>query len=260
MLILLPPSEGKAAIGSGRRLAPSTLAFPALNPARDRVLDALTALCERPNEAAGVLGLSPGQLDEIGRNTRLRRAPALPAADLYTGVLYEALDLATLGSDAREAARRSILIFSGLWGAVRIDDRIPPYRCSIGVTMPGLGGLGGYWRREMAGPLARAAAGRLVLDLRSDAYGATWSPVGAAAARWASVRVLRERVVAGVVTRTVVSHFNKATKGRLVRDMLLADADPRSPGELVDVLRDLKYTVELTPARRGRPTVVEVIV
>ena len=42
----------------------------------------------------------------------------------------------------------------------------------------------------------------------------------------------------------MVSHFNKATKGRLVRDLLTAGARPRSPAALTEALRDLKYAVE----------------
>jgi hypothetical protein len=55
-----------------------------------------------------------------------------------------------------------------------------------------------------------------------------------------TVRVLHERDG----RRTVVSHFNKATKGRLVRDLLQAGARPVTTRELVHALRDLKYEVE----------------
>jgi hypothetical protein len=47
----------------------------------------------------------------------------------------------------------------------------------------------------------------------------------------------------------VVSHFNKATKGRLVRDLAMAGASPRDTLELASVLRDLKYTVEVDGGR-----------
>ena len=45
MLILLPPSEGKAASGSGAPLDLAGLCLPSLTPARERVLDTLVALC-----------------------------------------------------------------------------------------------------------------------------------------------------------------------------------------------------------------------
>ncbi|AXI77320.1 peroxide stress protein YaaA [Peterkaempfera bronchialis] len=262
MLVLLPPSEGKAASGEGGPLDPAGLALPALNPARERVLDALTALCAEGDgaEAMRVLGLSEGLRGELARNAGLRTAPALPAGRLYTGVLYDALDLAALAPAARAAAERSLLVFSGLWGALRITDRVPPYRCSMGVKLPPLGALGPYWRAAMAEVLPEAAGEGLVLDLRSSAYAAAWRPTGAVASRTATVRVLHEREVAGVVKRSVVSHFNKATKGRLLRDLLQAGAEPRDPGELAVALRDLTYTVEQQPAAAGKPVPLDVVV
>ncbi|MEV1328671.1 peroxide stress protein YaaA [Micromonospora costi] len=262
MLILLPPSEGKADAGTGRRLDLARLSMPELTPAREEVLAALVALCDGPDEAAAraALGLSEGQRDELRRNARLTRAATAPAARLYTGVLYEALDLATLPPAAMRAARRSVLISSGLWGVVRLTDRIPPYRCPIGAKLPGPGALSAYWRRALGPAMTAAAGGRPVLDLRSGAYAATWTPQGELAARTVTVRVLHEREVDGAPVRSVVSHFNKATKGRLVRDLLLADARPRTAGQLVAALRDLKYTVVEQPSPAGRPRQVDVVV
>jgi hypothetical protein len=51
----------------------------------------------------------------------------------------------------------------------------------------------------------------------------------------------------------VVSHFNKATKGRLVRALLDSGAAPRTPVALADVIRDLGWKVELSePGRHGQ--------
>jgi cytoplasmic iron level regulating protein YaaA (DUF328/UPF0246 family) len=262
VLVLLPPSEGKAASRSGRPLELGALSLPELNPARERALESLITLCAKPDDAPAraVLGLSPGQRGELLRNAHLREAPALPARQLYTGVLYDALDLASLAPPARRMAQRSLLVFSGLWGAVRVNDRIPPYRCSVGAKLPGLGALGPYWRKTMSTALAEAAGHGFVLDLRSSAYAAMWKPSGATAGRTATVRVLHERMVGGVAKRSVVSHFNKATKGRLVRSLLTSGSHPKSPADLAVALRDLKYTVEQQPSAAGAPTQLDIIV
>ncbi|MEQ4304029.1 peroxide stress protein YaaA [Plantactinospora sp. B6F1] len=262
MLILLPPSEGKTAPRSGRPVDPDALSQPALAPGRERVLDALVTLCSVPDRdrAREVLGLSPGQDEEVDRNARLRTAPAQPAAKVYTGVLYDALGLVTLPGPARARARRSVLVLSGLWGVLRTDDRIPAYRCAIGVNLPGVGGLAAYWRGLLDPVLTEAAGGGPVLDLRSSGYAATWRPTGRLAERTVTVRVLHEQVVGGEVRRSVVSHFNKASKGRLVRDLLLAGAAPRSTGRLVEALCDLKYTVEERSVAVGRPRQLDLVV
>lgn len=286
MLVLLPPSEGKAASGSGAALDLESLSLPVLNEARREVLRALVDLCSGagagsgdgdlpggPASSAGsagsagdgkaleVLGLSEGQRGEITKNAVLETAPALPAWKLYTGVLYDALGLATMDTAARRRAARSLLVFSGLWGAVRIGDRVPPYRCPMGVRLPGTGALGSFWRAPMAEAMPQAAGRGLVLDLRSSAYTGAWRPKGEVAERTATVRVLQVRTVNGVERRTVVSHFNKATKGRLTRDLLLSGAAPKNPAALADALRELGYRVEArAPGRAGRTWELDVLV
>lgn len=249
MLILLPPSEGKVGARSGRPVDLAALSSPVLTPAREQVLGALTSLCrDDPATAVATLGLSPGLADEVARNARLLEAPAAPAAKVYRGVLYEALDLATLDAPAKRLAGRSLLVFSALWGVVRIGDRIPAYRCSSAVSLPGTGGLPGFWRRYLAPAVEEAAGSGLVLDLRSSGYASMWPP-GPLAARTVTVRVLHGG--------KVVSHFNKATKGRLVRTLLQAGARPRWSKDLAAMLRDLKYTVAETAPNRLDVTVDE---
>ncbi|MFD0021578.1 peroxide stress protein YaaA [Streptomyces sp. NPDC058382] len=262
MLVLLPPSEGKAASGRGAPLKPESLSLPGLAGARAAVLDALVELSVADEEKARVvLGLSEGLRGEIAKNVELRTAGTRPAGEIYTGVLYDALDLASLDTAARRRAGKSLLVFSGLWGAVRVGDRIPSYRCSMGVKLPGLGALGAFWRTPMAEVMPEAAGDGLVLDLRSSAYTSAWKPKGEVAERTASVRVLHSQLVDGVEKRSVVSHFNKATKGRMVRDLLESGAAPKGPAELVTVLRDLGYVVEAeAPARSGRAWELDVVV
>ena len=265
MLILLPPSEGKTAPAAGEPADHADLWLPHLTAARRRVHAKLVGLCKRTSargvaDSLATLALSPGQHGEIARNAALATAPAAPAAAVYSGVLYEALDVAGLAPGARAWVDGRAVVFSGLWGVLRLTDRIPAYRCSVGVTLPVLGGLTPYWKKALSPALDRAAADGPVLDLRSGAYAAMWAPSGALAERTAALRVLHERIVDGTPRRSVVSHFNKATKGRLVRALAEADAAPGSVDEMLTALRDLKYTVEERPVAAGRPRQVDVVV
>ncbi|WP_150242826.1 peroxide stress protein YaaA [Nocardiopsis quinghaiensis] len=246
MIVLLPPSEGKATSGEGPRLDPGELTLPELAGARERVVGALTELCAGPADTAmDVLGIGPGQADALKRNMDLATAPTLRAADLYTGVLYDRLGL----PDLPDAAGR-VLVFSGLWGVVGPTDRLPPYRLSMGVKLPPLGGLGAYWRRELSAPLGELTGDRLLVDCRSAVYAAAFAPSNGVA-----VKVLRERVVDGTVKRSVVSHMAKATRGDIARSLLVEGVDASTPEELVAALRDLGHTVELP-----EPRVLHVIV
>lgn len=86
MLVLLPPSEGKAPSGRGAPLKPESLSLAGLAGARQAVLDELVELCAADEDKAReVLGLSEGLRGEIAKNVELRTAGARPAGEIYTG-------------------------------------------------------------------------------------------------------------------------------------------------------------------------------
>jgi cytoplasmic iron level regulating protein YaaA (DUF328/UPF0246 family) len=250
VLILLPPSEGKATPARGGRLDLERLSFPTLTLPRTQVHDALVQLCRTdPGRAAEVLGLGPTQAEEVRRNADLLDAPTARADSIYTGVLYESLALATLDAAARRRATRSLVVTSSVFGLVRPTDRIPSYRLAGGVNLPGLGVVSGHWRGVLD-PVVRDAAGNgLVVDLRSTTYAAFWRPDPALSGRVATVRVLQQ---VGS-QRKVVSHFNKATKGRLVRALLEQGSAPRTPADLAEEIAALGWRVEVNdPTRTGQ--------
>jgi cytoplasmic iron level regulating protein YaaA (DUF328/UPF0246 family) len=256
VLILLPPSEGKSAPRRGRPLDLESMGFPQLYGARVTVLDALVTLCEGdPAKAAQVLGLGTTQADEVERNTALRSASTARADLVYSGVLYEALVLASLTGAARRRATSSLAIASGLFGLVRPGDRIPAYRLSGGVSLPGVGPVATWWSRHL-GPAVEEAAGRgLVVDLRSSTYTPFWRPDPGTAGRVVTVRVLHE--VDGA--RKVVSHFNKATKGRIVRGVVEDGGTAATPAAFAEQLADLGWHVETGPTGK-RGTRIDVVV
>jgi cytoplasmic iron level regulating protein YaaA (DUF328/UPF0246 family) len=252
VLLLLPPSEGKAAPrAKGRPVDLATLSFPELTSTREKVLDSLVSLCrDAPDEAAERLHLPQGLYAEIARNAGLRGTPARPAGEIYTGVLYDALGLLTLDAAARRRAARRVVVISALWGAVRPGDRVPPYRLSMAARLPGLGTLAATWREGLSEVLPPVVGRGLVVDLRSTPYAAAWRPDRTLAPRTVAIRVLAER--AG--RRTVVSHMAKLTRGEVARHLLVTGADPRTAEELREELASA-FTAELVPATGGTRTI-----
>ncbi len=235
---MLPPSEGKSAARRGKSLDLAGLDFPDLTAPRERVLGALLELCDGdPDVAAKTLGLGGTQHDLVELNRRLLTAPTARADQVYTGVLYDALDFGTLSTGAKRRANSRVAVTSSLFGLVRPGDRIPAYRLSGDTTLPGLGAVAGVWREHLGPVVTDAVGSGLLVDLRSGTYVAFWRPAGV---RTATVRVLHEHQG----QRKVVSHFNKATKGRIVRALLESGADPRTPAKLAATLRDLGWLVE----------------
>lgn len=255
MLILLPPSEGKATPAEGPPLDLASLSFPALTRTRERVLDGLIRVSGQRN-ALSVLGVAPGLAALVERNTGLRGAPTQPAERVYTGVLYEALGLTTLPRAARARARSSVLIVSALFGALRPYDAIPAYRLSMDVELSRIGALARLWRLVLDPVITAAAGDGPIIDCRSSTYAAAWRPSRALSARVMQVRVLQER--AGM--RTIVSHMAKKTRGEVARELLTSRRDIRRPEDVARAL-ERAFTIETTPpARPGAGWTIDVIV
>jgi len=251
VLICLPPSEGKtpAPVGASPVDLEGLTGAEQLTGQRRVVLDALAAVSARA-DATQVLGVGASLGAEVARNTELKSAPTAPASRVYTGVLYAAAGLADLPDDAARRAADDVRVFSGLWGAVSPADRIPAYRLSMGVDLPGVGKLATAWRPHLSAALDARAAGDVVVDCRSAAYLAAWKPVttGDAAADWVTVRVVRETDG----KRAVVSHNAKHTRGVLTGHLLRRSGPaPTSAAELLDAARELDGQVIGTEVGTG---------
>lgn len=215
MRILLPPSETKRPGGAGAPLDFARLALPSLNAVREQVVEALVALAIDPAEAQRVLKLSDRQRGEIEQNLSLRTSATMPAADRYTGVLYDALDAISLSSASRRWLSEHVLIHSAPLGLVGALDAIPAYRLAAGTALPGVPPLRRVWAAAVSDALVGTEA-PFFLDLRSEAYVAL-GPLPPSAPG-AYVRVVTP-------TGRALNHFNKKAKGELVR--ALADARPQ---------------------------------
>ena len=128
MFIILPPSEAKSTGGEGTPLDLESLSFPALTEIRQDIAADLSAL--EPREALGVLGISDKLLPSAEANQQLFTIPTTPALYRYTGVLYDALEPASLPP----AALEHLAVGSALFGVVRAEDLIPHYRLSGSYT------------------------------------------------------------------------------------------------------------------------------
>jgi len=255
VLILLPPSEGKTSPATGPRLDLAALSFPELTDQRTLTLKALVDLCTKNSKAAAVLGLGPTQSDEVRVNALLRKAPCAPAIEVYTGVLFDALDVTSLGKLARRRLQASTVISSALFGLVRPDDLIPAYRLSGDVALPGIGAPATHWR-DTVGEVINQSSG-VIIDLRSQMY-ASLGPIPAeAASRTVSARILLEKNG----KRSIVSHHNKASKGRLVRALVERSAQPKTVDALMKTLRELTWKCELSESKKaGLPATLDIIV
>lgn len=166
-------------------------------------------------EAAAALLLPPATVDAaLAANARVADAATVPALQRYAGTVYDGLASTTLTAAEHRLAARSVLVFSGLFGVVRGDEPVPPYRVPAKAALPGLGVAGTFWRPILDAAMPELLSrGGLIVDLRSSDYAAMWRPAGGLARRVVTVRVLSP-LPSG--RWGVVSYPSKFAKGQLV--------------------------------------------
>lgn len=208
MLVLLPPSEGKTPPETGGPVDLGSLAFAAkLGERRRELIEAF--------------------------DPRLFEAPAAPAAEVYTGVLFKRLELPELPGKAR----RQVLIASALWGFVRPDERIPYYKFPPKTRLEGIGAPAAYWRSALAEALPDEE-GDLIIDMRSGAYSSLWKP------KQATLLAVRAFSESGG-KRKAISHMAKAVRGDVARALLSAKKPPADPEGAAAIAEAAGFTVEL---------------
>lgn len=256
MRILLPPSETKTTPSQGEKIALSGLSNPTLEAPRRRLLEALTALCTSdPSLALSVLGLTPNQGAEVVRNQTLWTAPTAPAWQVYTGVLYGQLDGATLTKGQLARLANQVWITSALFGFVGFTDRIPAYRLSGDTMIPGIGGLPRFWQEQL--PTLLEAETDLLIDLRSGTY-IKLAPLPASVAERAVVPRVLQKMPSG--PPKLLTHFNKATKGQLVRAVAQYRGQVRTPQDFAQLVAKQGMEVSLAPPTQpGKPYQMDIV-
>ncbi|HTL99259.1 MAG TPA: peroxide stress protein YaaA [Holophagaceae bacterium] len=195
-LILLAPSEDKAAGGHAGRLPES----PAQRWVRERLAD--LAVHGTPEAQLKAFDVKDALLEKAKKEALALKGstPLLPALARYQGVAFDALDAASLPE-----AWQQVFILSNLRGLVRGDELVPPYK----LKLAGLPGLKPHWRKALAPLLAQLPEGE------------TWAllPQGHAdlIAGWDrprhTVEILDEK-------GKTISHWSKLYRGLLARWIL----------------------------------------
>ena len=213
-VILLPPSEGKAEGGAVRSTwTPNSGVFgPELGDMRQQVV---SALGKAKGGDAALLGVSGRHLERARiANRSLIGAPALPAAERYTGVVWDHLGLASLTAARRAKALPRIIVPSGLLGVVTAADPVPDYRLKMGSRFTPFGGtMAKWWRDAVSSAINSYARGCVVIDML---------PAEHRAAYVSDPELVRNHVIVDLVTPQgkAGGHDAKAAKGALARHLL----------------------------------------
>lgn len=158
------------------------------------------------------------------------------------------------------------LVFSALFGPVRLTDLITPHRLSGSVKLPGQGSVASIWSKPLKELLAQQLSGHVVVDLRSAEYGAMYRPSRGGECLTLNIAVAKVNPATG--KRSVVSHWAKHTRGLLAGALLRAvaggqlAANEGDVDEILQVAAGLEGVkeVEITPLdARGQAKVTLVL-
>jgi cytoplasmic iron level regulating protein YaaA (DUF328/UPF0246 family) len=257
VMILLPPSEGKTVPQTIATLELSRLSFTELTELRSKTIDSLVKVSAgRISAARKILGVTANQDDEILRNHDLPNKPVAPAMEVYTGVLFDAIGINSLSKSALKNFSRDAYVVSALFGLISVNDQIPAYRLSGSAKLPKVGSMASSWNEPVANVLGSANA--FIIDLRSGTY-QKLGQIPAVAAPNAVVPRILQKMPSG--PPKIVSHHNKATKGRIVRAIAQSGKALKSVDELAEVIAGLGADVEIIkPANPAKPFGLDVVV
>ena len=150
--ILIPPSEGKSAGGSG---AP-------LKSVGKNVAALAKQLAKPGTDWDKILGVKNRALEKaIGANRDLLKSPTMRAMERYTGVVYQAIDYPTLDKKAQTFFNAHVRIVSALFGLVEPRQLIPDYKLKIDKL-----GAANHWRPILKDALKNA----FIIDLLPQAH------------------------------------------------------------------------------------------
>lgn len=256
-MILLPPSEGKTDATGNQKLDFKKLSFPELTNQRQDIVAAVIAMANGPiAKTRAALSISAKQDFEIERDQKLLTAATGPAWSVYTGVLYDAIGIESLSAKAKSRFESENFVVSALFGLINVTDRIPAYRLSGDTVVPKIGSLTKFWSESITS--AVSDRDEFVIDLRSGIYvklGATKKDI----ADQVVVPRIMQKMPKGAPK--VVSHSNKATKGRLVRALAQSTKAISSVEQLAELAAKVAVDVKVVkPAKAGIPWGLDVIV
>ncbi len=256
-MILLPPSEGKTDATGKQKIDFKKLSFPELTKQRQELVSAVVAMANGPAaKARAALAISAKQDFEIERDQKLLTAATGPVWSVYTGVLYDAIKIDSLSAKAKAKFEAENFVVSALFGLINVTDRIPAYRLSGDTVVPKIGSLTKFWSDSITSLISDQD--EFVIDLRSGIY-VKLGPTDKNIADQVVVPRIMQKMPTGAPK--VVSHSNKATKGRLVRSLAQAGKSVKTVEQLAELAAKVALDVKIVkPTKAGSPWGLDVIV
>jgi len=216
MLILIPPSEGKAKVKS------TDLTFDDTDFKFKREVNQVVRLLSLldDEDLRSIYGTTQKKSEIFHRqNQDIFKSYCAKAIERYTGVVYEYINWETLDKSAKEYMENHVRIFSGLFGLLTPNTLIPNYKLKMNVLS-----LQYHWSPVISKELENED---IIFDLLPQVHRKAYSP---------SKNVIKvDFSVINKGQKKAAGHFGKAVKGKFIR--FLAEKNIKS----IDEFSEFEY-------------------
>ena len=154
MLILTPPSEGKASENTvNKKFNETNFIFTVQVK---KILELLNKLDEK--EIISTYGTTLDKAKDLHKNNlNIFNKECSMAIDRYTGVVFKNLDWNSLNLNSQNYLNKNLRILSGFFGILKPDSLIPNYKLKMNVLS-----LTNFWKKDISKYLENE---ELILDL-----------------------------------------------------------------------------------------------
>ena len=201
MLILIPPSEGKAKVKS------TNLTFDKTNFKFKREVNQVVRLLSLldDEDLRSIYGTSQEKSEIFHRqNQDIFKSHCAKAIERYTGVVYEHINWASLSEKSKKYMEQNVFIFSGLFGMLTPLTLIPDYKLKMNVLS-----LQHHWNPILTEALYNETS---IIDLLPQVHRKAYTPNK-------KIVIPVDFLIINKGKKTAAGHFGKAVKGEFIRYM-----------------------------------------
>ena len=233
MFILIPPSEGKNPTDDEQKFSLDNISFSSLNTKRSKLID---YLCENDlsiENYSSIFNISSRNYEKINAiNSNIKYSRVLSTIDRYTGVLYDYLDYSNLDEIVKFNFNNSVIIFSGLFGLLRPEDKIPNYKLKMGTKLIDNEKLSRYWNDDITRVLKNLLNDQIVCNFLPNEFMLAFDNKKITPRHELNFTFLQENKQGELKS---VTHWTKALRGSLIRYLLMQVNNLDSINELTSI-------------------------
>lgn len=223
MKILFSPSETKSDLSLNSAINEDSFCCKKLYKKREEVIDRYQNILDSKdiNRLNKIFGLKDENKSFELAKINIKTAPTCKAIQRYTGVAYDYLGYENLDAKQKEFIDSNVIIFSNLFGPILAKNNLPIYRLKQGATLEGFK-TEEFYRKNFSQEIDKMLKNEFIIDLRAGFY-----------EKFYKIN-LPYITMKFIKNGKVVSHWAKAYRGKILKELSKYQPDSKSEFENID--------------------------